>query len=138
MPSPYTSSSHFSTCLLLLFSPRSFLTLLQSLELPGTSVYGILQATILEWVAISFSRGSSRPRHWTQVSCIGRQILYHWATWEASLCPTCVYTCISVWKRMVQQQTNDWYLHSSRISAPSPLRVLLPNLVPFVQRGGGI
>ena len=33
-----------------------------------------------EWVAIPFSRGSSRPRHWTRVSyvsCIGRQILYH-------------------------------------------------------------
>ena len=36
----------------------------------------------LSWVAISFSKGSSRPRDWTLVSCIGRQILYHWATWE--------------------------------------------------------
>ena len=35
---------------------------------PGSSVHGILQARILEWVAISFSRGSSRPRDWTQVS----------------------------------------------------------------------
>ena len=41
------------------------------------------QAKILEWVSISFSRGSSRPRDWTLISCIGRQILYHWATWEA-------------------------------------------------------
>ena len=48
---------------------------------PGSSVHGILQARILEWVAISFSRGSSQPRDQTQVSCvscIGRQILYHW------------------------------------------------------------
>ena len=37
---------------------------------PGSSVYGILQARILEWVAISFSRGSSWPGDWTQVSCI--------------------------------------------------------------------
>ena len=37
---------------------------------PGSSVLGILQARILEWVAISFSRGSSRPRDRTQVSCI--------------------------------------------------------------------
>ena len=37
---------------------------------PGSSVHGILQARILEWVAISFSRGSSRPRDPTQVSCI--------------------------------------------------------------------
>ena len=37
---------------------------------PGSSVHGILQARILEWVAISFSRRSSRPRNRTQVSCI--------------------------------------------------------------------
>ena len=36
---------------------------------PGSSVHGILQARILEWVAISFSRQSSRPRDQTQVSC---------------------------------------------------------------------
>ena len=34
-------------------------------RLPGSSVHGILQARILEWVAISFSRGSSQPRNWT-------------------------------------------------------------------------
>ena len=37
---------------------------------PGSSVHGILQARILEWVAISFSRGSSQPSDWTQVSRI--------------------------------------------------------------------
>ena len=37
---------------------------------PGSPVHGVLQARILEWVAISFSRGSSLPRDWTQVSCI--------------------------------------------------------------------
>ena len=58
-------------------------------SLPGSSVSGILQARILEWVAISSFGGSSRPRDWTLISCIscisctGRQILYHWATWEA-------------------------------------------------------
>ena len=36
----------------------------------GSSVHGILQARILEWVPISFSRGSSQPRDRTQVSCI--------------------------------------------------------------------
>ena len=47
---------------------------------PGSSVHGILQARILEWVAISYSRGSSQPRDGTRVtcvSCMGRQILYH-------------------------------------------------------------
>ena len=37
---------------------------------PGSSVHGILQERILEWVAMPFSRGSSRPRNQTQVSCI--------------------------------------------------------------------
>ena len=49
----------------------------------GSSVHGILQARIPEWVAISFCRGSSQTRDQTQVSCIGRWILYHWATREA-------------------------------------------------------
>ena len=49
---------------------------------PGSSVHGISQARMLEWVAISYSRGSPWPRDWTSVPCISRQILYHWATWE--------------------------------------------------------
>jgi len=72
-------------------SPRAVLCLVARLclplcnpmdySLPGSSVHGILQARILEWVAISFSRGSSRPRDWTHnscVSCTARQVLYHW------------------------------------------------------------
>ena len=39
-------------------------------SLPGSSAYGIPQARILEWVAISFYRGSSRPKNQTQASCI--------------------------------------------------------------------
>ena len=47
---------------------------------PGSSVHRILQAQILEWVAMPSSRGSSHPRdrtHVSSVSCIGRRILYH-------------------------------------------------------------
>ena len=50
---------------------------------PGSSVHGLSQARILEWVGISFSRGSSWSRDRTQVSCIGKWILYYWATKEA-------------------------------------------------------
>ena len=54
---------------------------------PGFSVHGILQARILEWVAISrgFSppRASSRPRDWTQVSCIAGGFFTSWATMGA-------------------------------------------------------
>ena len=48
---------------------------------PGSSVPGILQASIPERVAISSSKGSSQPRdqtHISYVSCIGRWVLYHW------------------------------------------------------------
>ena len=48
--------------------------------LPGSSVHGILQARILEWVAISFSRGSFHPRDRTQVSCIEGRLFTVWAT----------------------------------------------------------
>ena len=44
---------------------------------PGSSIHGILQARILEWVALPYSRGSSPPRDRTLVSCIGKCILYH-------------------------------------------------------------
>ena len=47
---------------------------------PGSSVHGILQTRILEWLVIPFSRGSSQPRDWTQVSCIASRFFTNWAT----------------------------------------------------------
>ena len=44
---------------------------------------GFSRAKILEWVAISSSRGSSWPRDWTCISCVGKWILYHWVNMEA-------------------------------------------------------
>ena len=52
-------------------------------SLPGSSVHGILQARILECVAISFFRGSSQPRNQTRVSCIAGRFFTDWATREA-------------------------------------------------------
>ena len=49
---------------------------------PGSSLHGIFQARILEWVAISFSRRSSQPRGWTQVSCIVGRHFTIWAIRE--------------------------------------------------------
>ena len=69
--------------LLLLSHVRLFCNLMDC-SLPGFSVHGIFQARILEWVVISYSRGSSRPRDRTHISCIGKRILYHSITWEAS------------------------------------------------------
>ena len=49
---------------------------------PGPSILGILQARLLEWVAIPFSRGSSLPWDWTWVSCISGRFFTIWATRE--------------------------------------------------------
>ena len=56
---------------------------------PGSSVHGISQARILEWVAISYSRGSSHPRDWTQDSHIAGagRFFTSWATKEAQSLP---------------------------------------------------
>ena len=47
---------------------------------PGSSARGILQARIVKWIAIFFSKGSSRPKdrsHISYISCVGRKVLYH-------------------------------------------------------------
>ena len=54
-------------------------------SLPGSSLHGILQARVLEWVAIPFSRGSSWPRDRTRVSLIAGRCFNLWATREALL-----------------------------------------------------
>ena len=60
---------------------RLFATLWTVCSPLESSVHGILQARILEWVAISSSRGFSQPRdrtHVSHASCIGKQVLYHY------------------------------------------------------------
>ena len=61
---------------------QSCLTLCDPMDcsLPGSSVHRIFQARVLEWVAVSFSRRSSQPRDWTQVSCIVGRRFTVWAT----------------------------------------------------------
>ena len=64
-------------------------------SLPGSSVHGILQARILEWVAISYSRGSCHLRDRTNIfciSCFGRQILYPWESGRLFL-PMLLFRC---------------------------------------------
>ena len=79
--------AHVCVCMRVCSVAQSCLTLFDPRDYspPGSSVHGILQARILEWVVISFSRGSSWPRDRTWVSCIGRWIHYHWFTREAQL-----------------------------------------------------
>ena len=66
-------------------------------SLPGSSLHGIFQARVLEWVAISFSRGSSRPRDWIQVSSIAGRCFTIWATRETPvLWPTDMKSWLTV------------------------------------------
>ena len=63
---------------------QSCLTLCDTVDcsLLGSSVHGIFQAIVLEWIAISFSRGSSQPRAQTRDSCIVDRRFTIWATRE--------------------------------------------------------
>ena len=71
--------SHMFNCLGMCSFDQSYLTLCDTMHssLTGSFVHGIFQAKILTWVAISLSRGSSRPRSQNFISCTGRQILCH-------------------------------------------------------------
>ena len=61
---------------------------------PGSSVCGILQARVLEWVAISFSRGSFQPRDWTQVSSTAGRFVTVWAIREAQIYYTAAHVSL--------------------------------------------
>ena len=72
---------------------QSCLTLCDPMDssLSGSSVHGIFQARILEWVVIPFFRESSQPRSWSQVSRIAGRFFTIWASREA---PTCICECV--------------------------------------------
>ena len=85
--------SHFVECSLQIFHltvpavlavsvTQSCLTLCDPMDCspPGSSVHGIFKARIPEWVSIPFSRGSSPPRDWTQVSCTAGRLFTVWDT----------------------------------------------------------
>ena len=67
-----------------------------SLPPRGLYLHGVLQARILEWVAIPFSRASSQPRDWTQVSSIAGRFFTSWATREAQWIYH-MYVCVFVY-----------------------------------------
>ena len=75
---------------------------------PGSSVHGILQARILEWVAIPFSRESSRPRDWTQVSRIADRRFNLWATREALKITWNHSTDVSAYDLFNPQEYRSW------------------------------
>ena len=96
-------------------------TLCDSMDcsLPGSSVHGIFQAIVLEWIAISFSRGSSWPRDRTQVSCIVDRRFTVWATIHGSVFMTNL----------------DSILKSRDITLPTKVHLVKAMVFPVVMYG---
>ena len=70
-------------------------------SLPVFSIHGIFQTRILEWISISFSRGSSPPRNQTWVSHIAGRLFTIWATREALLLPLFPLNCWTLYMAML-------------------------------------
>ena len=92
-------------------------------SLPGSSVHGISQAGILESIALSYTRGPSQPRDRTHVSCIGRWILYCWAT-RSSIHFSHSVVSDSLWPHALQH---------ARLPCPSPTHGACSNSCPSSQ-----
>ena len=115
------------TCVCVCVPTQSCPTLQDAMDWrqPGSSVHGVSQERILEWVAISYSRECSWSRDWTHdssISCIGMQTLYHWATWEAQ--PVCISRKCHErrwkWKLLshIQLFVTPWTIQSMEFSRP--------------------
>ena len=70
---------------------QSCLTVCDPMGLPDSSVRGILQTKILEWVVIPFSRGSSQPRDQTQATYIASRFFTIFALYESAILLLCIY-----------------------------------------------
>ena len=90
----------------LLLVIQSCLTLCNHCSPPGSSVHGILQARRLEWLAMPSSRGSSRTREWTWVSCTAGRFFTVWDTKEAH-----VYDMYEMELRLKIQYTAHMHRH---------------------------
>ena len=105
-------------------------------SLPGSSLCGIFQPRILEQIAISFSKGSSRPGDRTHVSCIGKRILYNWVTWK--ILYQCVqshfsyvWLCMTLWTVACQAPLSMGFSRQENcngLSCPSPGDVSHPGI----------
>ena len=91
-------------CIRSLFSHVWLFATHMDCSLPGSSVHGTLQARMLEWVAIPFSRGSTQPKDQTRVSCIAGKFFAIWDTREARMfiymihfCHLYTYMCVYIY-----------------------------------------
>ena len=76
-------------------------------DLMDYTVHGFLQARILEWVAVPFSKASSQPRDWAQVSCIAGRFFFNWAIREAHK------SLHQIWKKHWHIFNRNWQLTSA-------------------------
>ena len=88
----------------------------------GSSVHGMFQARILEWIAISFSRGSSQPRNQTQVSCIAGKFFIDWAMREKYMHPILMYIHYQLNFQLRPLDNNAMYKLNCRFNYFLPLR----------------
>ena len=97
-------------------------------SLSGSSVHGIFQARLLEWIVISLSRGSSQPRNWTQVSHTAGRLFTVWATrqahliicwWTLRLLPCLGYCSVQFSHSVVSDSL--WPHESQHAKPPCPL-----------------
>ena len=99
--------------------------------MPGSSVHGILQARILEWVAISFSRGSSWPRDRTQVFCIAGRLFTIWASREAY---KILYICLNKETASLVSSLKSSLSYFLVASQGKPCCLFLWEIIPNSQR----
>ena len=109
-------------------------------NLSGSSVHGIFQARVLQWIAISFSRGSSQPRNQSRVSCIAGRCFTIWATREAP-CSMVDWIQISMQKSTASQHAGSNQLEHTwgKDGKESACNAGDPGLIPVSGRspGGG-
>ena len=111
---------------------QSCLTLCDPIDCspPGSSVRGILQARILEWVAIPFSRGSSQARGWTQVSCIAGRFFTIWAI--AVMLPPAQEQRQHIGESSTKRTAEKWSLTlTDHTQSHGFMNFLLDEMIPF-------
>jgi len=145
-PPPYSGLVTFHYCCCLVTKSSLTLCNLVDCSPPGFSVHGIFLARILEWIAISFFRGSSQPRKWTHVSWVGRwmdSLLLGHLTWliimsvSQSVCREMAISVLSVqeiiWKTSLIVQ---WLrLHASRTRGAGFIPGQGPRIPPALWHG---
>ena len=109
-----------------MLSLQSCLTLFDPMDYSplGSSVHEILQARLLEWVALASFRLSSRPRDWTHVSCvscIGRRVLYHCCYLGSPQCSLLLSHFSHVWLCATPSLGFSRQEHMSGLPFPSPV-----------------